>query len=65
MPRTAAADGPARPDAAALNERIRAFTRGRTWWSAEALRELRVLQTAYLEAQRAEGLGRGDVTAVA
>jgi hypothetical protein len=66
MPRSATPGDAARPDAAELNRRIRLFTRGRLWWSREALAELAAMQAAYLEAQRdEERLGRGDVDAVA
>lgn len=66
MPPAPAPDGAARSDAAALNRRIRAFTRGRLYWSREALAELARLQGAYLDALRdEERLSRGDVTEAA
>lgn len=64
MPPAHVPDGAARPDAAAINRAIRAFTRGRLYWSREALAELARLQGAYLDALRAdeeERLSRGDV----
>jgi len=62
MPATPAAEGPVRPDAAWWNRRIRAYSRGRSYWSREALAELGAMQAAYLAAQRdEEQLRRGDV----
>jgi len=62
MPAEPAPDGPVRPDAAAWNRRIRAYSRGRSYWSREALTELRAMQAAFLAAERdEEQLRRGDV----
>lgn len=66
MPPDAAPGDAARPDAAELNARIRLFTRGRLWWSREALAELAAMQAAYLAAKRdEERMGRGDLGVVA
>lgn len=65
MPRPPAAPDSVRPDAAELNQRIRAFTAGRVVWSREALGELGRLQAAYLAADRDERVGQAGVAEVA
>ena len=66
MPPTDAAPSSPRLGAAELNRRIRAFCTGRLVWSKDALTELGKLQSAYLDAQRAEAdLSQEDVAEVA
>jgi hypothetical protein len=55
-----------RPTAATLNSAIRRLVAGCRQWTPAALAELHRLQTAYLDAQRAEErLGQRDVVEVA
>ncbi|WUH94483.1 hypothetical protein OG900_33005 [Streptomyces sp. NBC_00433] len=54
MPRTTTPPDTARPDAAALNERIRAFTAGRSYWSPEALAELARMRAEWQAAVQVE-----------